>query len=253
MRSIPTDIASTTSNNRLGVLQYDPETKRLAFAPATYSVVNNKKVANVRLLNHPYLVVVDAVRTFTDIGNSPAKTDIEVLAAKRLLNGTSSTTFSPNNFVTRAEFTAMMVNALGLPANSGQANFKDVKSTQWFAGVIGTAVKHKIVGGFTDGTFRPGDRITRTQMAVMLDNALRVAKSQVNVTSAQVTSSLGSYVDGKSVPAWAQIQIVKALRFNMMKGTRTSTGLSILPTAQVTRAEAASSIRNMLISGKLMN
>ncbi len=250
-RTIHTDVNLTTS--RLTVLQYDADLKRLSFAPATFALVDNKRVATAMLNHHPYLVVVESVRTFNDLSNTKGRADIEALASKRLINGINDRQYGPNNFVTRAEFATMIVNALGLKPDASINLFSDVKSNQWFAGHVGAAVKYKIVNGMTDGTFRPSDRITRQQMAVMIGNAMRLAGVEIQATSTQLNSTMGSYADRNTVGSWARNDVARALRAGIIRGTRTGTGLNVVPNEQVRREEVAVSIRKMMTTGKLMN
>ncbi|UUZ81434.1 S-layer homology domain-containing protein [Paenibacillus sp. P26] len=50
--------------------------------------------------------------SLADLAGHWAKADVEWLVAQGLVNGTTETTFSPQNEITRAQFSALLVRAL---------------------------------------------------------------------------------------------------------------------------------------------
>ena len=83
-----------------------------------------------------------------------------------------TTTFKPENGVTRGEFTAFLYRLAGLPdvtASMKKAvHFSDVTSDTKFYKEICWAVNKGVIKGFSDGTFRPNDGLTRAQCAIMI-------------------------------------------------------------------------------------
>lgn len=79
--------------------------------------------------------------------------------------------FRPGQAVTRAEVAIWVAKALKLsPDASGIEEIKDKSSIPWKnRGYIGAIVKAGIVTGYPDGTFRPGQTLTRAEAAVLLD------------------------------------------------------------------------------------
>ena len=53
-----------------------------------------------------------------------------------------------------------------------QATFRDVAGGSPFYSYVETAVCHGILGGYSDGTFRPSDNATRGQIAKIVYYAL---------------------------------------------------------------------------------
>ena len=77
-------------------------------------------------------------RTFEDIQGHWAQSDIERMANKLIVNGSADGTFDPNRTVTRAEFVAMLVRALGLAEKPQLSSYSDVGPNEvWYAGAIG--------------------------------------------------------------------------------------------------------------------
>ena len=80
-------------------------------------------------------------KTFTDIGSYGwAKNQIEVLASKGVINGTSDTTYTPGADITSAYFMILLVKALGLTA-SVDSNFDDISKNDYFYEYVGIAKK----------------------------------------------------------------------------------------------------------------
>ena len=115
-------------------------------------------------------------RTFEDIQGHWAQSNIERMANKLIVNGSADGMFDPNRTVTRAEFVAMLVRALGLTEKPQLSSYSDVGPNEiWYAGAIGAASAAGLIEGYADGSFRPDARITREQVAVMLARAARYA------------------------------------------------------------------------------
>ena len=55
--------------------------------------------------------------------------------------------------------------------DTGKLTFADVFPYSWYAPYIKTATRLKITQGYTDGTFRPEQGLTRGELAVLLVRA----------------------------------------------------------------------------------
>ncbi len=87
----------------------------------------------------------------------------------RIVSGTSKTTFSPSETVTRGQFATMIYRMAGKPSVEGLSMpFKDVKSTDGYYDAIVWAYNQGIIKGYSDKTFRPKNECTRGNVATML-------------------------------------------------------------------------------------
>ena len=78
------------------------------------------------------------------------------------------------NNVTRGQLSKIIVGAQGWALDTtGGPHFTDVPTTNIFYPFIETALNHGIVGGYSDGTFRPGNPATRGQIAKIVYLALQ--------------------------------------------------------------------------------
>lgn len=103
----------------------------------------------------------------------------------------SFVTVRPNENITRAQFTKILVNALSLKAGNKTVEFSDVKSSRWYYDYVRIASSNGIVTG-SNGKFNPDANITRDQMAAMIYRAFKetvVFKTPVKTFKDVPTSS----------------------------------------------------------------
>lgn len=60
---------------------------------------------------------------------------------------------------------------MNLRAGETVKSFPDVKPAKWYYEYVKVASSQGIINGKPDGTFRPNDKITRNEMAVMIYRA----------------------------------------------------------------------------------
>lgn len=192
--------------------------------------------------------VLEYDKTFTDVAAGFwAYRDIQVLAARHIASGRSNTRFDPDGAVTRAEFAALLVRALGI-ANAGAAAnpFADVAEDAWYAAEISAAYEAGLASGVDASHFRPDARITREEMAAMTARAL----AKLGKAPAADGNPLARFADGESVSAWAREGIRMSLQANILAG---GTNGRLMPGRQATRAEAVAVMRRMMTHAGLSN
>ena len=94
--------------------------------------------------------------------------------------------FEPVKDITREEAAVWMAKALNL--SEGACNFVD-NELIGKPGLVGAAFENGLITGFPDGTFGPGQSLTRAQAAVMLQ---RAGKCKVLRASEEMTTELKS-------------------------------------------------------------
>ncbi|MBO7748481.1 S8 family serine peptidase [Paenibacillus sp. MWE-103] len=183
---------------------------------------------------------------FADLDKSWAKEQIQSLADKFLLNGTTATTFSPKSNVTRAQFASMLVRALGLQAQGTAAPFGDVKSGDWFASDVATAYAAGLVTG-ADGQFKPNATITRQDLTVMLARAVKLIGLQPSGTAGS-----HAYADAAQFGGYAKDSIRLVTDAGLMQGVEEKGGTYFRPADATTREAAAKVLHDLLqASGRI--
>ena len=86
-----------------------------------------------------------------------------------ITNGTTETTFSPNNACTRAQMVTFLWRSAGSPQpESGVNPFTDVADTAYYYDAVLWAVEQGITNGTTATTFSPNATVTRGQTVAFL-------------------------------------------------------------------------------------
>lgn len=100
--------------------------------------------------------------------------DINIGYTTGYFNGTSKSTASPNNSVTREQAAVLLGRNLALDDDPGASlDFTDSNTlSNYSRGLIRSSVVEGILSGYGDGSFKPKQSITRGQMAVLLVNAI---------------------------------------------------------------------------------
>ncbi|WP_409344176.1 S-layer homology domain-containing protein [Paenibacillus sp. MBLB4367] len=189
-----------------------------------------------------YTVVENKV-SFNDTASVKdwAGRQIDVVAAKGIVEGRAEKQFVPNEKVTRAEFTKMIIKALGLEDASATESFADVQSQDWYKVAVATAVKYGIVNGRTDDKFEPNATITRAEMATIAARALTIAKAYREV--ADVDAALKSFADASAINASLKSGVALAAKQGIVVGEE---GSKFNPNNDSTRAQAAVVIYRLL-------
>lgn len=126
---------------------------------ATSSDISEKTITTVK---------TDSVSEFTDVYSHAYKTAIEYLKDNSIISGYSDGTYKPDYAINRAEFMKIIMEAK-FSSDIGNAGncFHDVSSA-WYAPYICAAKNKGIVGGYSDGYFRPAQSINFAEAAKIL-------------------------------------------------------------------------------------
>ncbi|MBE7031529.1 MAG: S-layer homology domain-containing protein [Ruminococcaceae bacterium] len=125
------------------------------------------------------IAVVPAFADFTDVATDHAAFDaVNVLNKLGVINGYNDGSFKPDNNVTRAEFTAMLLRTRGMGAVGSTSlenpPFPDVTTpdVSWAIANIRTARELGIINGYDDGTFKPNNNVSYEEAVKMIVCAL---------------------------------------------------------------------------------
>jgi subtilisin family serine protease len=124
---------------------------------------------------------------------------------KDIIKGYEDGGVHPYQAITRGEAVALIGRALDLNGTMRDTIFKDVASSYFASGYIESAYEKQIVKGFTDLTFKPGQYVTRAEMAILIANAYEL-KSESNVKFTDVSLNVTGY---KEIAALVDSHITK--------------------------------------------
>jgi uncharacterized protein YgiM (DUF1202 family) len=167
-----------------------------------------------------------------DIKGNWAAPEIEKALSTGYVKGYPDGSFRPNGGVTRAEFVAMVDSAFQVAAGQGKNSFKDVRSKDWFAKDVQSALAAGFVSGYPDGTFRPQQAVNRQEAASMMAKLLNLNGGE-NL----------NFSDANQIDNWAKPSIAGLLAKGVMTGYP---GNTFCPKKVINRAEAVVMINKAL-------
>ncbi len=181
---------------------------------------------------------------FTDIYGHWARNDILRLASLAVVRGNGAE-FNPDGAVTRAEFTAMIITALGYGDQAritqGLATgYRDVTEAHWASGFVTLARERGIITGYPDGTFMPAKVIRRDEITSVLVRALNLPRPAETDDADDI---LNKFTDGQDIALWAQASITSAYRAGLVSGFPDG---SFKPGRFASRGETAALIKKVL-------
>lgn len=100
-----------------------------------------------------------------------------------IMKGVTSTEFKPNAEVKRGEAAQYIVNALNFNTENVQnPGFTDVSTSNPYYKAIAVLYENDVISGYNDGTFRPNNTLTRSQIAKMLTLSFNLNEATTTLT-----------------------------------------------------------------------
>ncbi|WP_031314260.1 alpha amylase N-terminal ig-like domain-containing protein [Caldanaerobacter subterraneus] len=162
---------------------------------------------------------------------------INVLASRHIIKGMDDDTFAPNAKITRAEFAALMIRALGIEEKPYKGEFEDVKEGAWYANAIEVAYQEGIMLG--DGKkMRPNDPITREEMAAVI---MRVYAKMTGYKEENIGNT--GFADNDKISEWARNVVANTAKLGIVRGYEDNT---FRAKDNATRAEGAAMLYRIL-------
>lgn len=153
-----------------------------------------------------------------------AQDDFESWVENGLITGYGNGVYKPDQNITRAEWVSLVNRVFNLQIQDGGA-FSDVAEGSAYYSEIMKAVSAGYVTGYSDGTFRPGQPVSRQEAAVMLYRLF-----QLDAGAAAVAPK-----DAAELPEWSREAVLTLLGDGFLSGYEDGSFKGVRP---VTRAEA---------------
>ena len=143
-----------------------------------------------------------------DVKGQPYETAVSALMEKGIITGDTNGDFNPDSTLTRAQACVIIVKTMDPPSaevvgtatqSAAKSGFSDMTGYGWAEGYISYAVKHGVTMGYPDGTFKPGNSVTMSELVTMV---LRAA----------------AYTDETLGGTWPSNYMEKASELNLLAG-----------------------------------
>ncbi|WP_418038066.1 glycoside hydrolase family 3 N-terminal domain-containing protein [Paenibacillus xylanilyticus] len=111
--------------------------------------------------------------TYSDVPKTHAfNKEIAIASKNGLASGFPDGSFRPDAPLSRAETAAFLTRAYSLSEGKQTANWSDTES-HWAAAPILVMSSNGLVGGYSDGTYRPNQTVTRAEYAVFMSRLIQ--------------------------------------------------------------------------------
>ena len=129
---------------------------------------------------------------------------VSTLSAMGIVKGDSQGKFNPNAPITRAEFAAIAAR-FDDKANTTAVDFSDIAS-HWAKNEISAAANNGWINGYTDGTFRPNNKITRAEAMTLVNRVLK----RLPETAEDLHNDMIKWSDNSDTSAWYYLAVQEA-------------------------------------------
>ena len=199
--------------------------------------ISEEYITQVNTKKDTYKVPTDTDLPFEDVDSDEWYYNaIKYSYNNKIIMGYNSTTFAPNDNITRGMLVTILYRMEGSPKVSTTSKFPDVKdSSMYYYKAVNWAASNKIVSGYDTGKFGPDDNITREQLAVILWKY-----SKYKGKDKDVTADFTKFLDSSKISSYAKKGMNWALGVGVMHGSNGK----LLPQGTATRAEAAAMLSN---------
>ncbi len=212
-----------------------------------------------------------ATPSFTDIQNNWAKSSILDFASKGFIVGYPDQTFRPDQPISRAEFTCILLNCMGITpsANAAGGTFSDTANNWAHAQIAEAVLKGILVVSEYPNGLKPDGAILRSETAAMMVRALgkspdntattfndqdQIAKSMYSgyIKAASDAGLLNGYPDGTFRPFQS---VTRAEACVMLSNLMTKLGGATTPAAPATTGTASNSsgLTGLVVQGNTYN
>lgn len=233
--SLPGAVSLSAPTSGNVAIRIDPD--------GTEHLLKKAVVSNNRILTYldgsTQLRLESRTPTFSDTGGHWAQSAITFTAGRELFQGTSATTFSPDNTMTRSMLVTVLHRLEDAPASNSSTRFADVPSSAWYTSAVTWANANSIVQGTNNG-FKPDDPVTREQLATILYRYMTFQK-----LSTSGRNNLYAFSDRDRVSPWARDAMEWAVAAGLIQG---KSGGVLDPGGNATRAEVSTIMERLIRS-----
>jgi alpha-tubulin suppressor-like RCC1 family protein len=216
-----------------GAFRYNETAQKFEYVPARSVKIDGVWYVLIRSYSNRVYAAAQNPVGFADVQKHWGQPYIQQAAAKGLVEGVGGGRYEPDRTVTRAEFAAMLVRALGRGASAGStAPYDDVKPGAWYFDAVAAAKELGLLNFAGGPKFKPDQPLTREEMASMLAAVVALEKAPNPTEDVR----LDKYKDIGSVEAAYLHDVQMMVGLQIMTGTGTDT---FSPKGETTRAQAA--------------
>jgi hypothetical protein len=226
------------------------EDGRFTHVPTVITEIDGKYYAEINSLSNSLYVLIYSPMQFEDASGHWAEKAINDMGSRLVVSGNGNGEYEPNREMTRAEFAAIVVNALGLMhLDSEESVFDDVPVDAWYSDAVSVAGQYGIVSGDEQGHFKPMEKISREAVMAIVARAMTLTGLE-GEQAIQSDELRERFDDFDLASDWTQEAIGRCVQMGIISGRSANL---LAPQDNITRAEVASIVRRLLRQSELIN
>lgn len=229
-----------TSNNLTCIIL-----KNHGFSPAPVIIreKDGKRFAEINSLSTGIYNLVKNLKKLNDLEGHWASEQINYLCSNLIMGSSEEGDFQPEQELTRAEFSFILANGLGLGGSSGEdVLFSDFPQEQNYREAVAAVAQSGIAVGYGDGSFRPQEKITREEAITMVGRTLVLVDIDPDFSREEEKLILAEFVDSDTISNWAEPAVALCIKAGIISGYENRLDLK----EKITQAQTAVLIRRLL-------
>ena len=172
---------------------------------------------------------------FTDVKETRWSFEaIRYVYEEKYMDGVGGGKFDPAGTMTRGMVVTVLWRKEGSPATEYRDDFTDVKSGKYYSSAVIWAKDNNIVNGVSEGVFDPGGKITREQLATMLDRYAKFEGKEF-----RPKGNLGAFPDASKTHSYAKDAMIWATDNGLITGVKSGDRDLLDPRGNATREQFA--------------
>ncbi len=214
--------------------------------PTYILLINGRYYAVINSLTNSIYTIIYNETQYNDIRDHWAEESILDVTARLIMDDNNSG-FRPDVGISRQTFTAAVTRGLGIKEVDPVPYFVDYGIDSYYFDEVHTAYEYGIIVGYGDDIFHGDKFMTRQEGMKIIALALDIANKEL--LEAEIEGILSSFDDGDEVASWAREYVAICIKYDIIQGYDGK----IHPLDDMTRAETAQIIRNLLLQPELIN
>ena len=159
---------------------------------------------------------------------------INYAVEKGYMNGIGDNKFDPAGSMTRGMVVTVLYRREGSPAVTFRNDFSDVKAGKYYSDAVIWAKDEGVVNGITETTFEPNGKITREQLATMLNRYAKLEGKEF-----RPKGNLSAFPDASKTHSYAKDAMIWATDNGLITGVKSGGAVLLDPRGAATREQFA--------------
>lgn len=210
--------------------------------------VDGVEYAVVSSLTNETFTIVSSTDKNEEIAEHWGSGAINEMSARLIMDSADMTIEELDDEINREEFAAVIVKSLGLNDEPGESSFTDVATVE-FIGYIETAVDYGILTGYEDGTFKPGNNLSREEAMTVINRVVAIIGMEVTLEEGEADYILSAYADSNEIADYARESVAASIKLGLVSGRADGT---LDPAGTITMAEVATIVQRLLEKAELI-